>query len=288
MSKVFFLHTHYVPPNIQNDSIFAGAVIVPEFYPNLNYTYYDDVVAFRGLEQYFDYIEKTEKKANYYAIENINMILPSTDIALLKKNNVKILQLYHHNGSRYFTIENGLTDEGYKLLKLMAKNDMILDLSHLPEKYIDDTLNSFDGKIIVSHCACSELYKYDKSRSNSLSKSAIELLQKRDTLFGIAFINDIISNTPCTKNENDETLLEDLFKQVLFFVDIVGDNNVALGPDFIDLQYFSNVFGIELKISRYLYSSIGYEMLKERLVLKGYENESIERIFSRNAIDFLG
>ena len=289
MNKLFFLHTHYVPAKILTECDYMGGVLVPEFYPNLNLFYFDEFISFNSLEQYFDYLQKNNnyKSSRYYSIENLNMLKTVSELSYLKKCNVRILQLFHSKGNKYYSSEIGFSKEGIELLKMMEYNDMILDLSHLNEDQIKLVLDNFKGQVIVSHCSCSDLYKYDSSRSNSLSRNSIELLKERDALFGIAFLNDIISSDPGGQNESNDTLMDDLVNQVVYFIEMVGNRNVALGPDFIDLPYFSNIFRVDLKISECMYEGKGYDILRRLLLKSGFQDEDVENVFYRNAMNLL-
>ncbi len=289
MNKLFFLHTHYVPKAIIEDCCLAGAVIVPDFYADLNKYYWGTEKSFTNVVDYLhnnSFIDLMNTQI-IFSIENINMINDLSIIPVLKEHGVKVIQLFHGKDNRYFTLQNGLSLEGIKLLKCMEKSELILDLSHIPDEHIYKILESYDGRIIVSHCACSDLYKYDSYRSNSLKRSTFSLLSNRKVLFGIAFINDIISAFPYSNSENDDILLNDLVEQITYISSIVGVSQIALGPDFIDLLHFSRVFGVNLKISKYLNSGYGFDLLRASMRGRGFKDKDIDNVYCDNAIEYL-
>lgn len=289
MNRLFFLHTHYIPKAIIDGSSFVGAVIVPEFYADLNKSYWGMEKSYSNIVEYLydrDLTGSTGTKI-VFGIENINMITHVNILPFLKRHGVEVIQIYHNKDNRFFSLKNGLSEEGLKLLKFMEEADLILDLSHVPDEQIYGIMNVYSGKIIVSHCACSDLYKYDLRRSNSLRKSTLEYLAGKNILIGLAFINDIIAALPYTVEENDDTLLNDLAEQIYYIGSITGASKLALGPDFIDLEYFSKVFNVNLKISSYLYSGYGYDKLIQILLKKGLTKDEINGILYGNAWNFL-
>ena len=289
MNKLFFLHTHYVPKAIIDECCLTGAVIVPEFYANLNKFYWGVEKSYNNIVDYLhdkEFIEIIGTQT-IFSVENINMITNVNILPTLKEYGVKIVQLFHNKDNRYFSLQRGLTHEGIKLLNYMEKSDMILDLSHIPDGRIYEVTKAYKGRKIVSHCACSDLYKYETHRSNSLKKSTLEYLAKENAIIGLAFINDIISSSPYSEEENDITLLNDLVDQISYISSIISVSKLALGPDFIDLSYFSNIFGVNLKIADCLLAGYGFEQLRLILLKKNFLNKDIDNIFCDNVIKFL-
>lgn len=247
--KFYFLHNHYIPFEVKNGPIQVESVIVPEFYSNLNKVYIGEYCGFDSVETYIDYVTKYGYylPETVFSIENIR-IINSKNIreTLLKYKGigVKIIQLYSGKDNEYYEKEKGLTPAGEKLLLEVCDAGLILDLSHLSDDAALIIAEKFEGRMIVSHCACTDLYAQQKSRSNSLSRSAIYKLANRVEVFGISFVNDIISSAEYETNSNQ--IYRDFIAQMHLFVDTVGANKVALGPDYYDTVYFSKLFHLEL------------------------------------------
>jgi microsomal dipeptidase-like Zn-dependent dipeptidase len=287
--QIFFLHNHYLPSDFKNTADSVQSVIVPEFYPDLNYYYLGEPCYFTTIEDYINYVIR---KGYYsvetvFAIENID-IIKSDNLKnqLLSFNSlrVKILQLFCGKETRFFSKCNGLTTDGKKLLRLMAECGLVLDLSHIPDFYIKDVANNFEGQIIVSHCACSELYLDLCPRSNSLTRNSISFLAERDAIFGISFLNDIVADSPNTIDSSQ--LFECVIAQLKYFVSLVGVDKTALGPDYIDTNYFSNRFYTSLQFAKELYTLQGIKHLEYNLsgVLS---TEGITDVFSNNVTRIL-
>jgi microsomal dipeptidase-like Zn-dependent dipeptidase len=287
MNNLFFLHSHYIPRTLQAETKIIGTVIVPEFNTRLTTAYYGENKEFNSLEESFEYISALYNSTRlYFSLENLNVLDDHKKIPEYKKVGLIMLQLYHNN-NRYFNFKNGLTDDGCNLLKTMEKNRMVLDLSHLNDYWVENIASIYGGKIVVSHCACDDVYIYKDARSNALSAKIIEVLGKRGVLFGIAFVNDIIASTSHAQDEDDNILMMDLLMQVKKFKEIIGINYVALGPDFFDIDYFSRIFGVSLNIPRALFHDTGYEWIKKHLIDDGFSENEINWLFYKNACEFL-
>jgi len=288
MNKLFFLHTHYLPNTILSECEIEGAVLVPEFNPKLIPVYYGENKLYNNIEEALVYINAQYNKIKlYFTLENINILNDYKQISGYKKHGLIMIQLYHNNDNKYFCYKTGLTDDGHKLLNVMEKHNIILDLSHLDDFWTEKIASCFHGKIVVSHCACKDVYTNRENRSNSLSAKTIELLGKRNTLFGIPFLNDIISAQSYDPLENDGILMNDLINQIKMFIETAGAASVALGPDFFDLNYFSQVFRVPLHIPDTLFHDTGYTLIKNRLTNDGFCKDEIEAVFHKNVLNFL-
>lgn len=282
--QIYFLHNHYLPPEIKCNGDSVRSVIVPEFYPDLNYYYLGEPCYFNTVEDYIGYViaKGYYSAETVFSIENIDIIkcdAIKNKILIFESLQIKILQLFCGKDTCFFSKRNGLTTDGKKLLRFISERRLILDLSHMPDFYIKEVASNFDGQIIVSHCACSELYSDLCPRSNSLTNSSISFLAERGAIFGISFLNDIVADSP---NITDSLqIFECVVDQIKYFVSLVGTDKVALGPDYINTDYFGNKFHSSLMFSKKLYTLEGMMFLKNRLS-KLLSADGITNIFSNN------
>ena len=247
--KFYFLHNHYIPPQVKNGSCSVKSVIVPEFYPDLNNVYLNDPCYFTSVEAYIKYVVQKEyySEDTPYAIENIRIIDSRhirEKLLAYKKLGVKIIQLYCGSDNYFFRAGTGLTFSGEQLLSEICEIGLILDLSHISDEFALNIATRYQGKMIISHCACSNLYLSQRPRSNSLTFSTLCKLSEHIEMFGLPFLNDIIGSA-----ENElcpEKIFDDIISQILAFTDIVGVGKVALAPDYLDTSYFGRRFGTEL------------------------------------------
>lgn len=281
---VFFLHNHYIPKELRHDSIAVQSVIVPEFYPDLNALYLGEPHYFNTVEAYINHVIQHGYYSHDtpFAIENVGVLSRANiraELCSLRKCGVRIIQLFCGRGNRFFDVSTGLSKDGIGLLAAISDLDLILDLSHIPDLHIAAIAGRFSGKMTVSHCACSELYANKTPRSNSLNIDSIRCLAKRNTLFGISFLNDIISS--CENELDSDRILADILSQINCFINIAGADHVALGPDFIDTEYFSKCFDTKIFFPDVLVTKQGLEHIADGLSGE-LSADSIENIFSKN------
>jgi len=288
VNSLFLLHTHYLPKTLLKSTNIVGAIIVPDFYSDMNQYYWNKQNNYSNIFCYLagSVVELPENIVWYYCIENINMIGKTEWLYLLKDTKIKSIQLFHNRDNQYYFYNTGLTDKGKILLKLLSENGYILDLSHVNDEHLHEICSLYNGFISISHCACSELFYDKRKRSNSISKNILVRLSKmNNVIFGIAFINDIVAEHQ--NEQDDREICKSISKQVSFFVDNAGSERVFLGPDFCNLEYFTNKFKVGLKIPQNLYSDIGFTHLRELLIGNKLTNEEIDSIFFKNGIHFL-
>jgi len=282
--EFYFLHNHYIPAEVKNGIHNVESVIVPEFYPELNNVYLGNPCHFNSVESYIEYVVQHGYYSpdTLYAIENNRIINPKRIRETLfkyKEIGVKIIQLYCGADNEFFSNKYGLTCEGKKLLTEISDAGLILDLSHLSDVSALSMAGMFQGKMIVSHCACSDLYSSLKPRSNSLTRGSINNLFKRIELFGVSFLNDIIAASEA--EINSAQILKDIVAQILFFIDMVGIDKIALSPDYIDTNYFSKRFNTELVFPDTLMTQNGLILLNDKMSEFFSQNDVI-KIFSGN------
>lgn len=287
--KFYFLHNHYIPLQVRNGPYLIKSVIVPEFYPDLNNVYLNEPCYFNSIETYIKYVIQRGYYSidTPYAIENNRIINPKNireNLTTYKELGVKIIQLYCGSDNNFFCANTGITILGEQLLSEMFKTGLILDLSHISDEFALKIATSYQGKIIISHCACSDLYLEKKPRSNSLTSDTLFKLAESVELFGIPFINDIIAwdrNELCSEN-----IFDNIIAQILTFINIVGASKVALAPDYLDTGYFSRRFNTELIFPDVLLKQDGLCIISDKLS-KFLSEEEVNKILFSNVEQLL-
>ena len=283
MNKVSFIHTHYLPQRLLERVDVETSIVALEIYPDLLMKYYGDYDVFSSLEEcIFWHNKKYLKSTVRFAIENIALLREIKSLKKAKDMGLAVVQLFHSKTNVYFDKKTGLTELGHQLLYALIENDLILDLSHLDDYEIRCILDKYSGRVIVSHCVCSDLIETIHPRTNAISKDTIERLLNRGCLFGIPFVNDLVSKVSHDTYENDMGIVRDIISQILYFAKCVGAENVALGPDFMDLDHFSKVFKQDIKIPDALYEASGYQTILCSLRENNFSEEEIYMIMSGN------
>lgn len=283
MNDISFLHTHYLPAKLLNEIEIKTSVVALEVYPDLLLKYYGKYDIFESLEECIEWhnIQFIGKDIKF-TIENIALLKDISSLERAKLLGLVSVQLYHSQSNAYFNHKLGITKLGVQLLKKLYDYDIFLDLSHMDDEAIASILRLYPGKIINSHCVCSEIIDTVHPRTNVVTSDTIKRLAERNCLFGIPFVNDIVSKLSHDTGENDDGIINDIVSQIIFFVKVSGAENVALGPDFMDVEYFSRVYKQKIKIPNIFYSELGYQRLFVELRNKSISEHDIGLIMGGN------
>ena len=180
-------------------------------------------------------------------------------------------------GTKSRDIKDALTDEGKVLLKKMSDLGLILDISHMKNHSAMDSMDYYDGIVVASHANCNALL-HDMPVERHLNDETIKMLIGHDGVMGVIPFNFFLSPNWKYENENSrrEVTLDMLADHIDHICQMAGDSgHAAIGSD------FDGGFG---------YPEIPYEMndisdlqkLAEVLSGRGYKEEDIENIFSKN------
>jgi membrane dipeptidase len=115
----------------------------------------------------------------------------------------------------------GLTDAGRSLLRSMRRWRLILDLSHMADRSVRDSLDLWDGPLIASHVGARALC--DKQRQ--LPDDVIREVAARDGVLGVSLYSGHLRQQPPAS-------IRDVVEHAAHFATIAGDTRfVGLGSD---------------------------------------------------------
>jgi membrane dipeptidase len=125
-----------------------------------------------------------------------------------------------------------LTKEGYALLERMAEFHFTLDLSHMDEKASLQALDTYSGKIIVSHGNALTLLK-GSSSNRHLTDRLIQGLLERDGTIGIVPANSFLRPDWKDVGGRSSVSLEYYVAQIDYICQMAGNAfHVGIGSDF--------------------------------------------------------
>jgi len=173
----------------------------------------------------------------------------------------------------------GLTRFGVAAVKEMQRLGILVDVSHLTPRGVEQVLAVAERPIVASH---SNARAYCPHRRN-LSDAAIEGIARTGGVVGVCFYPGFI--------DAEQPSLERLLDHVDHIVRLVGDDHVAIGADFVDyMQEFiderlaaSGVY--QGHSSVYPAELAGIDQIHNftaGLLARGYSTESITKILGRN------
>lgn len=181
-------------------------------------------------------------------------------------------------GTRYCggTYEAGkFTDEGFRLLEIMAELGYTLDIAHMTEESALQALDRYPGAIIASHANARAILKEDSTQRH-LTDETIRRLVERDGIIGVVPFNRFL--LPGWKNTDarEQVHLEMVVDHIDHICQLSGDaNHVGIGTDY-DGGFGWPAIPLELDTIADL------PKLAQPLQTRGYSSEDIDRIFHGN------
>lgn len=113
--------------------------------------------------------------------------------------------------------QKGLSDQGKLLLEKMNNLNMWLDVSHMNQRTLEDSLSYFDGKIAASHIGLQSIIDVDRN----LSEKSIKLIKDKNGLIGI-----------CAWSRITGKKHEQLQQMITTLLDYGMEDQIVVGSDF--------------------------------------------------------
>ncbi len=162
-------------------------------------------------------------------------------------------------GSAHGISGEGLTDFGRAVINEMNLLGMIIDLSHVSPKMIDDILDQSTRPVLVSHTGV----RGTKDSPRNLSNAHVKRIAELDGLIGIAFFKGAIDGE-----------IKDIVEAMKYVRDLVGIRHVALGSD------FDGAATTPIDVT-------GLPLIVQELMNQGFTKMEIRAIMGENAKRFL-
>lgn len=187
------------------------------------------------------------------------------------------------SGTRYCggTHEPGpLTRDGYLLLDGMAEFGLVLDLSHMDEEAVLQSLDYFPGQIIASHSNALALMK-NADTNRHLSDRVISGILERNGVIGIVPANGFLLPGWKDLGGRAAVSLELIIAQIDYVCQMAGDGlHVAIGSD------YDGGFGVQ-SVPADIDTIADLHKLVPLLQNKGYSDNDITAIFNGNWVRIL-
>ncbi len=115
----------------------------------------------------------------------------------------------------------GLTELGRELLVAMAKERLILDLSHMADRSVSDSLESWHGPVVVTHAGARAL----NPGQRQVKDAVVAEVGRREGIVGVSFYRGHLRGDGTAR-------IVDIVRHVRHFATVAGDPAfVALGSD---------------------------------------------------------
>ena len=169
----------------------------------------------------------------------------------------------------------GLTKLGRELLDMIASLGLILDVSHLSQSALMESLERFEGgpgRLIASHSNPQRIIPTDRH----LPDEALEMIAQRQGVIGVVLFNKFLKNGWGTGDKKRDVTLDHVVRAIDHICQVTGSADfVGIGSDF-DGGFGSESAPRELDTSRDLHR-IGDELL-----MRGFGRENVEKVMSGN------
>lgn len=169
----------------------------------------------------------------------------------------------------------GFTQEGYRLLEVMADLRYVLDLSHMNEESANQALDAYPGTVIASHANARALIQ-NAPNERHLSDRVIRTLAERGGVMGVLPYNRFLKVDWTAQADRREITLATLANHIDHVCQLTGSvRHIAIGTDF-DGGFGWPYVPFEVDTIADL-RKIG-EVLRQR----GYTEQNIAAIFHQN------
>jgi membrane dipeptidase len=208
------------------------------------------------------------------------------DISYLEKAygyGLRALSPAHYGPGRYAPgtgMDGPLTHMGVELVKEMDRLNMILDVTHLTDEGFWQVMDSYQGSIWASHHNCRSLVPHQRQLDNDQIRALID----RGSVIG-GVLDAWMLADHWVRGVSDPLKMKINLEMVIDHFDhicqIAGNcNHIAIGSD------LDGMFGKE-QCPYDLDTIADLQSLEFLLSTRGYSVSDIEKIFSKNWLDFI-
>jgi membrane dipeptidase len=215
------------------------------------------------------------------SMESADPIPDPDQLPFWKEAGVRIIGPAHYGLGRYAggtSTEDGFTSEGRRLLQMMERLGIILDLTHLSDQAFWQALDCFGGYVLASHNNCRALVPHQRQ----FDDKQIQAIISRNGVIGVALDNWMIRpNWVRGSSQNEAVTLAHVTDHIDHICQLAGNSShAAIGSD------LDGGFGREQSPSD-LDTVADLQHIAEILSVRGYKDKDIESIMHGNWLKFL-
>ncbi len=170
-------------------------------------------------------------------VEGINFLKNPQDVYYLYEKGIRVIGLNWNIDSSFSTSLKtqkaiGLTDKGFRLLEILEKLPMILDLAHSSQYTVKDVYKNYSKGFILSHNGVKEFVNFEQN----VDRRILKILDNKKCLLGITLLPYSLGSL------HKKVSISDWITQVKY-VFKKYPNIVAIGSDFFGFKYDNFVEG---------------------------------------------
>jgi membrane dipeptidase len=198
-------------------------------------------------------------------------------------NNVDNIDAFYRRGMRYLTLawnygtdwcggakdddSKGLLPFGKEVIDRLNKLGVMIDVSHVNKKSLQEILDYTDATVIATHSGAYQV----NSHNRNLSDEHIKEIARRGGVIGAVFY-------PWFLNNSDKATIADVVAHINYIRNLTGSvDHIAIGSDFDGIDLTPQ--GLE-DVSK-------FPNLTKALFKEGYSADDISKILGANALRIL-
>ena len=156
----------------------------------------------------------------------------------------------------------GLTEQGRAYVKEAQRLGMVVDVSHISDEGFWDIMDITEKPVIASHSNSRTIWNVPRN----LTDEMYQAICKTDGTVGINLYTAFLGENPD---------LDTICDHIFHFLHLAGnDNHISLGSDFDGMDTLpAGISGVQ-----------DYHKLADRLLQRGLKEDTVEKIYWKNAI----
>ncbi|MFO7536675.1 MAG: membrane dipeptidase [Chloroflexota bacterium] len=172
----------------------------------------------------------------------------------------------------------GLTDDGQRLLEVLAEFGFIVDLTHLSEKASHQVMDRYEGPVVATHSNARALVPGERHFSDEQIR---RLGQEREGMMGVVLYNRFLKAGHDKGDPKTQVTLDHVVDHIDHICQLLGNaTHVGIGSD------FDGGFGAA-DIPAEMDSAADLPLLAGRLQARGYTADQTNAIMGGNWLTFL-
>ena len=220
------------------------------------------------------------------SMESADPIANPDDVAFWWDAGLRIVGPAHFGDNTYIHgtgTEGGLKPPARPLFRALRQAGMILDITHMADQAVWESLEIWDGPVMASHCVCRSVVKGQRHLHDDMIRELI----RRGGVIGLVFCQNFMDPNVDWETRHEKPSIgtfgmDGQIPHLEHIADLAGGSlaNVAIGTD------LDGGFGAELAPTD-LDTIADLQRFGQILTRAGYRGEDIDGILHGNALRFL-
>ena len=265
----FVLNTIFVHPKLRPEKTVENANLQLQIYEELYEKYNQDIVKITNSDDIDTAIE--EHKIGFITLmEGADPLENPDSVFEYYNKGLRVLGLSWNNQNTYASgpdSDDGVSDDGFKLLENINKLRITLDFSHLNKVSFWQAMEKYEHTPIASHSNASSLTFHPRN----LDDEQLLEISGRGGVIGIVLYNHFI------KTADKKPTLEDIYKHIDYIINLCGENHVGIGSDLDGARV--NDFPRQIRNVSKL------QRIPQYLITKGYSQKLVRKVCYDNFLN---